>query len=65
MLIIRIWGYVNDIPEEINNFVSLFADGAKVITETNNYKGYEELQNDSNNIFEWSKRWEYELNASK
>ena len=48
--------------EGISSYVSLFADDAKSL-KIRNHKDCEELQNDINKIYEWSKTWEMEFNA--
>ena len=51
--------------EEVSNYISLFADDAKLLRKIRNHKDCEELQNDINKIYEWSKTWEMEFNAKK
>ena len=55
--------YVNDMIEGVSSYISLFADGAKLLRKIENHKDCEELQNDINKIYEWSKTWEMEFNA--
>ena len=57
--------YVNDMPEAVSSYISLFADDAKLLRKISNQKDCEELQNDLNKINEWSKRWEMEFNIHK
>ena len=47
--------YVNDMTERVNSYISLFADDAKLLSKIRNYKDCEELQNDIDKIYEWSK----------
>ena len=55
--------YVNDMTEGLSSYISLFADDAKLLRKIGNHKDCEELQNDINKIYEWSKTWEMEFNA--
>ena len=57
--------YVNDMTEWVSSYISLFADDAKLLRKIGNHKECEELQNDINKIYEWSKTWEMEFNAKK
>ena len=47
--------YVNDMTEGVNSYISLFADYAKLLRKIRNHKDCEELQNDINKIYEWTK----------
>ncbi len=51
--------------EGINSYMSLFADDAKLMREIKNHGDREELQNDVNKIFKWSKTWEMEFFIKK
>ena len=57
--------YINDMVEEVDSYISLFADDAKLLKRVENNTDCEMLQNDLNKIYEWSKRWEMEFNANK
>ena len=57
--------YVNDMPEGVRSYMNLFADDAKLFWKIRNQRDCEELQNDLDKIYEWSKVWEMEFNASK
>ena len=52
--------YLNDMTG-VSSYISLFADDAKLLRKIGNHKDCEELQNDINKIYEWSKTWEMEL----
>ena len=54
--------YEYDIIEGVNSCISLFADDAKLQRKIRNSMDCEELQNDLNNIHEWSKTREMEFN---
>ncbi len=53
--------YINDMTEGINSYMSLFTDDAKLMREIKNQKDCEELQNDVNKIFKWSKYGKWNL----
>ena len=55
--------YVNDMTEGVSSYTSLFADDAKLLRKVGNHKECDELQNNINKIYEWSKTWEMEFNA--
>ena len=57
--------HVNDMTEEVSSYISLFADDAKLLRKIRNHKNCEELHNDINKIYEWSKTWEMEFDAKK
>ena len=57
--------YVNDMTEGVSSYISLFADDAKLLRKIGNHKDCEELLNDLNKIYEWSKTWEMEFNVKK
>ena len=44
--------------EGVSSYVSLFADDAKFLRMIRNQKDCEELQNDINRIYKWSKTFE-------
>ena len=50
--------YINDMTEGVSSYISLYADDAKLLRKIGNHKDCEELQNDINKIYEWSKTWE-------
>lgn len=57
--------YVNDMVEGIDSYVSLFADDAKIMRRIENIESCEQLQQDLDRIYEWSRDWEMEFNARK
>ena len=57
--------HVNDMTEEVSSYISLFADDAKLLRKIRNHKNCEELHNDINKIYEWSKTWEMEFDGKK
>ena len=57
--------YVNDITEELNSYINLFADDAKVMKIIKDENDCKELQTDIDKIHAWSQRWKLEFNAKK
>ena len=57
--------YINDMPEGVDSYMSLFADDAKLLKRVKTNKDCEILQNDLNKIYKWSKKWEMEFNVKK
>ena len=41
--------------ERVNSYISLFADDAKLLRKIGNHKDCEEMQNDINKLYKWSK----------
>ena len=46
--------YVNDIAENINSNIRLFADDCVVYRQIDSHQDYVILQEDLNNLFDWS-----------
>ena len=57
--------YVNDMVEGIENYMSLFADDAKVLNDIENDNDCLALQQDLERIWNWSHTWEMEFNTKK
>ena len=55
--------YVNDMTEGVNNYMSLFADNAKLLRKIESKEDCEHLQKDLDKIHRW--KWEMEFNAKK
>ncbi|XP_050692945.1 uncharacterized protein LOC126983856 [Eriocheir sinensis] len=56
---------INDMPEGINSYMSLFADDAKLQRHIRNSEDCKELQEDLNKIWKWSQKWEMKFNVRK
>lgn len=54
--------FINDLPSAIRNISKLFADDAKVFSQ---YKNYQTLQTDIDNIMGWCSDWQLKLNIGK
>ena len=46
--------YINDLPDGIKSFISLFADDLKIVTRSSNH---DIAQNDLHKLSEWEKTW--------
>lgn len=57
--------YINDMPEEVSSYMSMFADDIKPLRGIKEKEVYERLQNNINEIHEWNKQWEMEFNTKK
>ena len=61
--------FVSDIPEIVQNFVSLYADDSKIynylLNSTEHVNTPESIQNDINNLCEWSNRMQMSFNVDK
>ena len=49
--------YINDLPDELQNEVYLFADDTKIFSQIRNVSDAEHLQDDINLLGEWSRKW--------
>ena len=57
--------YVNDLPEEVLSTFKLFADDTKLYREIQNDHDKEVLQNDLNELMDWSVKWQLPFNIDK
>lgn len=57
--------YINDIACEITSTIRLFADDLIIYREILNENSHILLQNDINNLFNWSQKWSMKFNSSK
>ena len=57
--------YINDLPEGIKSFMSMFADDTKVLKRIEDEESCRELQNDLDMLQQWSEKWLMTFNASK
>ena len=49
--------YVNDIPEQVECDISMFADDTKIHTSVKNIADSRRLQTDLNLLVKWAKDW--------
>lgn len=57
--------YINDIADEVNSTMRLFADDSILYREIKGPKDQEQLQKDLDTVFAWADRWQMSFNASK
>ena len=57
--------YINDIVDNINSTIRLFADDLVVYRQINSPDDHHILQEDLQKLVEWSKTWQMELNVDK
>ena len=57
--------YINDLPENLQSQVCLFADDSAVYLAVQGPDNSEKLQNDLNLLQEWEEKWDMEFNPSK
>ena len=57
--------FINDLPDNIDNEIYLFADDTKIYSTVNSPLEEENLQRDLSKLEEWSNRWLLQFNASK
>ncbi len=56
---------VNDMPQGINGYISLFADDAKLQRRIQKEEDCKALQKDLDTLYDWSRTWDMEFNAKK
>ncbi|XP_076062422.1 uncharacterized protein LOC143037755 [Oratosquilla oratoria] len=52
--------YMNDMDEDVNCYMSFFADDAKLLRKIETDEDCEALQEDLNRVWNWSQKWECE-----
>ena len=57
--------YINDLPDELQSTVRLFADDCIIYTPIKSIQDSQKLQHDLNKLAEWEKRWQMSFNAKK
>ena len=57
--------FINDLPDNLQNEVYMFADDTKVFSLVNNLDDAMNLQNDLTELENWSRNWLLSFNASK
>ena len=57
--------FINDMPAVARNCIELFADDAKLYSTIRSEDDVISLQNDINNLAEWSMLWQLPLNVEK
>ena len=57
--------YINDIAENIKSNIRLFADDCVVYRQIDSTQDHVILQEDLNNLFDWSNTWQMKFNVDK
>ena len=57
--------YINDIVENINSNIKLFADDCVLYRQIDSPQDHVILQEDLNNLFDWSSTWQMKFNVYK
>ena len=57
--------YINDIAENIKSNIRLFADDCVVYRQIDSTPDHVILQEDLNNLFDWSNTWQMKFNVDK
>lgn len=57
--------YINDMPKDINAYMNMFADDAKIMKHIVGENSCRELQSDLDKINQWSEMWKLEFNTDK
>ncbi len=57
--------FINDMPNQITNFISLFADDAKLYGKSSTQAQRRGLQDDLNTLQQWSDTWKLSFNPNK
>ncbi len=57
--------FINDMPDGITNFVSMFADDTKLFGKSSSRSDVESIQHDLQLLPDWSTKWNLSFNESK
>ena len=57
--------YINDINENITSSIQLFPDDRVIYKIVTSMQEAEQLQDDLHKIYEWTNKWQMELNVDK
>lgn len=57
--------YINDMTKDVNSYMNMFADDAKIMRHVRNVDCCRELQEDLDKIDKWSKEWKMDFNTKK
>ena len=57
--------FINDMPDVVRSMCQLFADDAKIFRSIKSLDDNKALQDDINNLTEWSARWQLPFNVTK
>ena len=57
--------FINDMPDSINSLIKLFADDTKLFKAIESLDDVDIIQNDINELYAWSKKWQLPFNINK
>ena len=57
--------FINDLPDEAESFIKIFADDTKAYTSINTEEDQKRLQRTINNMVEWTNKWLLKFNNEK
>ena len=57
--------YVKDIPYVVDSQTLMFADDTKILRQIQSQMDFHQFQQDINNLFAWSVKWQLKFNVSK
>ncbi|XP_071941051.1 uncharacterized protein [Antedon mediterranea] len=57
--------YINDLPDQIDSEITIFADDTKIFRKINNLDDAKKLQEDIDKLFKWSIKWQLPFNLDK
>ena len=57
--------FINDLPDEVEGYINMFADDAKIMRRVTTIEDCRKLQEDLDKIHEWSAKWMMEFNVDK
>jgi len=57
--------YVNDMPETVSSFLHMYADDTKIFRRVDVEGEVDQLQEDLNQLLEWSEKWQLRFNVEK
>ena len=57
--------FINDLPDEAESFIKIFADDTKAYTSINTEEDQKRLQRTINNMVEWTEKWLLKFNSEK
>ncbi len=57
--------FINDLPDIVKNLMKIFADDTKIYSTVRRDEDCIKLQEDLNNLFDWSNTWNLKFNSSK
>ena len=57
--------FINDLPDAVTNMVKIFADDTKLFTHVTNHQDRTNLQQDLDNLSNWSDMWQLKFNVAK